>query len=164
MIDGAPKAPSSASCKTLCAIFENNNQYMEITNEVKTRNIKFIKVESVRDHYPSHRIQIEIGTENIQTNFDNYIWLSDTNIENFLTELDKLDKYRKGQAILESMSPEEMQLVFKAIDDLGHLSVALQLAKENRINQDYSYTIKVEFEIDPTSLANIKREMLELMK
>jgi hypothetical protein len=136
---------------------------MTITNETKTRRIDFAKLESVREHYPSHRIQIAIKTENIQTHFDNYIWISSSDIEKFLSELSILDEQRKGQVTLESMSPGELELTVKAIDGLGHLSVTCYYIKEDRIDNDYSYSIKVEFRIDPTSIPAIKRELLELM-
>jgi len=137
---------------------------MQITNELKTRKIDLIKIESVKEHYPSYNLQILIGTENIQTNFNNFIWVSQTDIDNFLADLENLDKNRKGQAILESMSPGEMQLIFQSIDDLGHLSVLCYFKKEDTIFKDYSYEIKVEFQIDPTSLPIVRNEMLALIK
>lgn len=137
---------------------------MIIENEIKTRKIELTKIESVKEHYPSHRIQIEITTENIKTDFNNYIWLSDADIEKFLIELDELDKSRKGDATLESMSPGEMALTFLPLDNLGHLSVSLRFVKDDRIDKDYSFDVKVEFQIDPTSLISIKNGALKLME
>ena len=137
---------------------------MKITNELKTRKIDFLKIESVKEHYPSHRIQIRVETENIHANFNNYIWLSEADIDQFLIELETLDNCRAGHAILESMSPGELKLSFQAIDSLGHLSVTLYYRKEDRIDKDYSHEIKIEFQIDPTSLPNVRNELLELIK
>ena len=137
---------------------------MTIENEIKTRRIKFTRIESVKEHYPSHRIKIDIETENIKAEFNNYIWLSDSDIEKFLFELDILDKSRKGQATLESMSPGEMTLTLKPIDVLGHLSASLRFIKEDRIDKDYSFDIMVEFQIDPTSLTKTRIESLKLME
>jgi len=137
---------------------------MKITNELKTRNIEFFKTESEKGHYPSHQVQIHVKTENIQTNFKNHIWLSDADIKKLLLEIEDLDKYRTGQAVLESMSPGELKLIFQPIDSLGHLSVTLHFKKEDRINKDYSYEINVEFQIDPTSLATVRNELIELTK
>ena len=136
---------------------------MTITNVTKTRSIDFVKVESITENYPSHRIRIAIKTENIQTHFENYIWLSASDIEIFLSELSTLDEIRKGKATLESMSPGELELTIKAIDNLGHLAVACYFEKEDRVNNDYSYTVKVEFQIDPTGIESIRSEFLRLM-
>lgn len=137
---------------------------MKITNEFKTRRIEFIKIESEKKHHPSHRIQIQIETENIKAHYDNYIWLSEDDINGFINDLKNLHKNRKGTAALESMSPGELQLSFQAIDDLGHLSVGLYFKKEDRIYKDYSHEIKVEFQIDPTYLPTVRNELIDLMK
>ncbi len=137
---------------------------MRITNELKSRQIDFIKLESQKEHYPSHRIEVRLKTEDIQSGFSNSIWLSDSDIDAFLSDLELLDSFRKGEAVLESMSPGELKLVFKSIDNAGHLAVMLHLVKEDRLNNDYSYKIQVEFEIDPTSLPQIRSGFEALMK
>lgn len=131
---------------------------MKITNEIKTRTIEFIKLESAREHYPSHRVQILVETENITSSFNNYTWLSEADIDQFLIELANLDKCRNGQAVLGSMTPGEFQLTFQAIDLPGHLSVTLHFIKEDRIEKDYSYELKVEFQIDPTCLSTVRND------
>ena len=79
-------------------------------------------------------------------------------------DLETLDKNKAGQAILESMSPGELKLIFQAIDNLGHLSVMCHYKKEDSIAKDYSYEINVEFQIDPTSLPTVRNEMLAMIK
>lgn len=137
---------------------------MQITNEIRTRKIEFIKIESVKGQYPSHHIQIHIETENIRANFNNYIWIAEADIEKFLLDLETLDKNRSGQAVLESMSPGELQLTFQAIDNLGHLSVRCNYKKKDEMNKDYSYDLEVEFQIDPTSLRIVQNEIEALIK
>jgi hypothetical protein len=136
---------------------------MRITNELKTRQIDFIKLESLKEYYPSHRLEVRLKTENIESGFNNFIWLSDSDIDTFLVELDLLDSSRKGEAVLESMSPGEMKLTFKSIDKSGHLSVTLHLVKEDRLNNDYSYNLEITFQIDPTSLPLVRRGLEELI-
>ncbi|MGV3611392.1 MAG: WapI family immunity protein [Fluviicola sp.] len=137
---------------------------MQITNEGKTRRIDFVKLESVREQYPSHRIGIEIKTENIQTNFNHSIWWSEADLEQFLIDLELLDSSRKGKAVLESMSPGEMELIFQATDKAGHLSVLFHLVKKDPVNQEYAYDIRIEFQIDPTSLPRVKKELTDFCK
>jgi hypothetical protein len=104
---------------------------MVIANEVKTRLIELFKTESVTERYPSHKVRISLRTENIKADFDEYIWISEESIEEFLGALQALDKERKGIAELHSMSPGEFKLVFAPADLLGHLSVSLDF-KKNR--------------------------------
>ena len=137
---------------------------MTIENEVKNRRIEFTRIESIKEHFPSHRVQIGIETENIKTNFNNSIWLSDEDIGKFLVELDALDRSRKGEATLKSMSPGEMTLTFRPIDNLGHLSVSLRFVKEDKASSDYSFDVKVEFQIDPTSLTAVRNAAIKLME
>lgn len=137
---------------------------MIIENEIKTRKIEFTKIESVKEHYPSHRIQIDISTENIKANFNRNIWLSDADIEKFLVELDALNESRNGEATLGGMSPGEMTLIIKPIDNLGHLTVSLRFVHEDRVDFDYSWDVKVEFQIDPTSLVSVRNGLLRLME
>lgn len=136
---------------------------MQITNELKTRKIEFARIESDK-HYPSHHIRIGIKTENIEADFNNDVWLIEGDIEKFIVDLETLDQKRTGQAILESMSPGELELAFRAIDNRGHLSVTCYFKREDRISNDYSFEMKVEFQIDPTSLPNVRNEMLALIK
>jgi len=132
---------------------------MVIANEIKTRLIELFKTESVTEHYPSHKVRIRVETENIKANFDEYIWISEESIDQFLGELQVLDGERKGIAELHSMSPGEFKLVFAPVDVLGHLSVSLDFKKVDRINDDYFYHIHVKFQIDPTALPRIIKDM-----
>lgn len=132
---------------------------MVIANEIKTRLIELFKTESVTEHYPSHKIRISLRTENINANFDEYIWISEESVDQFLNALQVLDKERKGIAELHSMSPGEFKLVFAPVDVLGHLSVSLDFKKVDRVHDDYFYHVHVKFQIDPTSLPGVISDM-----
>ena len=137
---------------------------MTIENEIKTRRISFTRVESVKGLYPSQRVHIEIETENIKANLASDIWISDVDIEEFLVELDSLNRSHKGEATLESMGTGEMTLTFKTSEISGHLSVALQLVNKDSENKDYSFDVSVEFQADPTSLMIVKNDLIKLME
>ena len=42
--------------------------------------------------------------------------------------------------------------------------MALHFIKEDRIEKDYSYEIKVEFQIDPTCLPTVRNDFLAFIK
>jgi len=135
---------------------------MKISNEIKSRFIELSVVEAVKEHYPTYRIEIRLETENIKSNFSNYIWISEEDIDTFILGLENLDETRDGQAELNSMSPEELRLLFKAIDNMGHLAVELKIRKEDRISKDYSYDINIEFQVDPTILPYVIKDLKKI--
>lgn len=92
---------------------------MKISNEIKSRFIELSVVEAVKEHYPTYRIEISLETENIKSSFSNYIWISEEDIDTFILGLENLDETRDGQAELNSMSPEELRLLFKNYRQYG---------------------------------------------
>ena len=137
---------------------------MKIVSEAKTNSIEIIKLESVYESYPSYRIEFKIDTQKVKATHDNFTWVSLSDIETFLSQLEYLDKYRNQEAVLESMSPGEMRLIFKPLDPLGHLLVKLEIGKADNINHEYSYSVSVEFRIDPTALPYIKQDFITLTR
>ena len=137
---------------------------MKIVSEAKTNSIEIIKLESVYESYPSYRIELKIDTQKVKATHDNFTWVSLSDIETFLSQLEYLDKYRNQEAVLESMSPGEMRLIFKPLDPLGHLLVKLEIGKVDHINREYSYNVSVEFRIDPTALPYIKQDFIALTR
>lgn len=135
---------------------------MIIENEIRTRRIELITVDSEQAYYPSYRLRINLSTEEIQATFNRSIWISEADLDSFVARLNDLETTRQGDEKLNSMSPNEFQLRFRNLDKLGHLSVEIQLMKGNYLAQGYSDLIKVEFEIDPPSLPKIIAGLNEL--
>lgn len=135
---------------------------MIIENEIKTRRIELTIVDFELDYYPSYRLKIELSTEEMNATFNRSIWISETDLDLFLTRLNELEVSRKGDEKLLSLSPNEFYLRFRNLDVLGHLAVELQVTKEYYYNHGYSDLLRVEFEIDPTSLPKIIIGLKEL--
>ena len=135
---------------------------MTIQNEIGTRKIELNVSDSETENYPSYRLNINILTEEITAEFKRPIWIALTDLETFTQKLTELDKTRIGDERLESMSPNEFHLRFRNIDKLGHLAVELKVRKESPYQNDYSDLIKLEFEIDPTTLPKIIDELNEI--
>jgi hypothetical protein len=135
---------------------------MTIQNEIGTRKIELNISDSEAVNYPSYRLKINLLTEELNAEFNRSIWISLTDLESFTQKLTELDKTRIGDEKLESMSPDEFYLRFRNIDKLGHLAVELKIRKLSPYQNDYSDLIKVEFEIDPTSLPKIINELNEI--
>ena len=52
-------------------------------------------------------------------------------------------------------------MTFKAIDDVGHLEVQLELKKQ--VYKNGGFQLKIEFEVDPTILPRVATELKVLM-
>lgn len=135
---------------------------MKITNETKSRVIIIEVVETEDEYYPSYRVKVEVKTEYFEAKFNRDSWISAVDLDDFIVRLKKLDETRNGFEKLLSMSPEEFQLGFKNIDNLGHLAVSLQLKKESQADNSYKDCLQIEFEIDPTSLRYIISDLEQL--
>jgi len=136
---------------------------MIIQNEIGTRKIELSVSDSETYCYPSYCLKISLLTEELKADFNRSIWISLTDLEHFIKRLSILDKTRVGDEKLESMSPDEFHLRFKNIDSLGHLSVEVRLKKSTLYNE-YSDTIQIAFEIDPTSFPRIISDLAGLPK
>jgi hypothetical protein len=89
------------------------------------------------------------------------VYLDAADLRAFVSDLEELDRTRRGKATLGSMSPTEFQLIFEALDRLGHILVAAHV-KETGSTTDagnrYDLMTSVCFGIDPTSLPTIIKE------
>ncbi|WP_051571559.1 hypothetical protein [Ruminiclostridium cellobioparum] len=116
-------------------------------------------IEAEAERYPSICFKIEIkknGTEVLKKS----IWFEKDALDGFLKALTEFDKAGKGDAFLESMSPEEFSLSIETVDKAGHIvlfykvksqRVAYQKMMENSIN-DY-------FEIELNQISNILKNL-----
>ncbi|GAB3901480.1 WapI family immunity protein [Spirosoma agri] len=136
---------------------------MLIENEIKTRFIQLVVVESELHYYPTFKLSIQLKTEEITAKFDRSIWVSEVDVQNFIQQLEALDKSRNGKAKLSGMSPNDFDLIIENLDTLGHLSVCLSLKRESSLILDYKDSLKVCFEIDPTSIPSIKKSFTKEM-
>ena len=121
---------------------------MKIQNETKSKTIELNTIEAEVDHYPSYRLKIAIITEEIKASFEKSIWITEVDLNDFITKLNELEKSRNNEVKLNSMSPGEFQLGFRNLDLLGHLAVELQIEKNDIQGSGYAHLVKIGFEIE----------------
>ncbi|AHM59261.1 hypothetical protein D770_04970 [Flammeovirgaceae bacterium 311] len=134
---------------------------MTISDDNRIREIVFTKVGSEYAHYSSVQVDVTIKTNSLQGRFSS-VWFDKLSIDRFLSELKQLDETRKGEAKLESMSPDECVLIIKNIDAYGHLGVIIKVRASKGYNYERQvnfHNLEIGFEIDPTSLGNIQAEL-----
>ncbi len=122
---------------------------MRIVSETKQSLIEINQVDVELTHLPSIEISIEIKDSGF-AGCNDEIWIELKELSRFLEQLRDCEQKRVGQALLESMSPEEFQLTVRNIDSSGHFSVRYSLTKRT-----YNYTqtlikheLKGEFNLD----------------
>lgn len=79
----------------------------------------------------------------------NDLWVMAKDFQSFCAALIKLEKERKGEATLTSISPGELELKFQSIDSLGHLAVSGTTGYEI---DNMPHCVTFGFEFDPQEL------------
>jgi hypothetical protein len=75
----------------------------------------------------------------------NDLWVGAEEFQEFCTSLVKLEKERKGEATLNSISPGKLSLKIYSVDSLGHLAISGTTGYEVA-NIQHSLTFGFEFE------------------
>jgi hypothetical protein len=85
----------------------------------------------------------------------NDLWVSFESLCNFCRNIIELESKRKGEAILESLSPGELYLQIFSIDSLGHMGVrgstGFRIFKGMHL---FPHSVTFGFEFDPSQLVN----------
>ena len=83
-------------------------------------------------------------------------------IKGFRAELEQLERNRQGNASLISLSPGECVFTIGAVDRLGHIHVKGAVRKVVlRFGEIDHFECRLRFEIDPTRLPHLLRELSE---
>ena len=83
----------------------------------------------------------------------NDLWVTADDMKRFCKSLVQLEMSRKGEAVLESVSPGELVMKVYAADELGHMAVSGQTGYLIRgEKQEYQHSVEFGFDIDPSEL------------
>lgn len=84
----------------------------------------------------------------------NDLWVNGADFKSFCRQLVELEKSRKGEARLSSISPDELSLTIKSIDSLGRVAVVGDTGYSVHIGQQTDeHRVTFGFEFDPSQLA-----------
>ena len=83
----------------------------------------------------------------------NDLWVSSESLRCFCCGLVDLEKKRKGEALLESISPGELYLQIFSVDSLGHIGVRGKTGFEVINGTDlFPHSVTFGFEFEPSQL------------
>jgi hypothetical protein len=85
------------------------------------------------------------------------VWISHAELKRFLRSLSEVDATRRGEATLESMSPDEFQLRLYISDRAGHTRADLVLARRAYADHAEDARVTFGFDFDPSFLPGLLR-------
>jgi len=87
------------------------------------------------------------------------VWLSPLALKAFLEQLRTLNEYRKGEALIEALSPKEFRLAIRITDLSGHVSAFVDIAQLRSVFGRWAKnSLSVEFALDPSLLPHYLAE------
>ena len=114
---------------------ENGNNYLEL--EVS------LEEDDTLPSYGDAYVIISVSSNGFSGKND--LWVSAEDLKEFCSSLVRLERERRGEATLSSISPGELILKIHSIDSLGHLAIAGTTGYEVT-NMQHSLTFGFEFE------------------
>ncbi len=130
----------------------------------------FIEMEfdGVEPNYPSLALSILVENNGFR-GAEREIWFHQHDLDQFILELEELERQRQGEAILRTMSDMSDYAPFRlkifSIDTYGHFAILADLLQIKYIGSRAILTtnkVSVTFEIDPTVLPYLLTDLKEL--
>ncbi len=86
----------------------------------------------------------------------NDLWVPAAVLRSFCQSLIALERDRHGEAVLESISPNELRIVIRSVDSRGHMLVEGATGYEvQRENSRPWHSVAFGFEFDPSQLVRV---------
>jgi hypothetical protein len=123
--------------------FENQDDFVEIDLAMQ----EMADLPSRGDAYVTIRVSVAGFAGH------NDLWVLASALRSFCQSLLVLERDRQGEAVLESISPNELHLVVRSVDSCGHLAVEGSTGYE--VQRDHSrpwHSVAFGFEFDPSQL------------
>ncbi len=128
--------------------FDNQQDFVEIDLAIQ----ETVGLPSQGDAYLTIRVSAAGFTGH------NNLWVMAPALRCFCQALIVLERDRRGQALLESMSPDELRLVVRSVDSRGHMliegSTGYVVQRENSLPW---HSVDFGFEFDPSQLLRAAR-------
>jgi len=88
------------------------------------------------------------------------VWVAAVARDRFLTEMSALERERRGEAVLQSMSPQDLRCSLKVYDRAGHVEMRGHVG-DAIVDRDYAEIARVPFriEINPSALPALVHDL-----
>ncbi|CZF82773.1 WapI family immunity protein [Grimontia marina] len=85
----------------------------------------------------------------------NQVWVAKEELELFSASLRELEKHRKGEAVLNSMSPDELNLRIYAYDGVGHLAIEGTTGHQVAGSVSFNHSIQFGFIVEAEQIVRM---------
>lgn len=82
-------------------------------------------------------------------------WVTERDIDQFISELHTLESRRQGQATLSGASPDDLKLEFYATDSIGHMAVRGHLGRKHP--HGFLLQMRFGFRFEPDQIPKLRR-------
>jgi hypothetical protein len=135
--------------------------------EIRSSDLKaylLLREQGRDDQYPGPGFLVEVAAPGFRGT-SHAVWFTLEALHQFLTKLEQLDQDRAGLASLTSMSPDEASVAFFSLDSAGHIAIKVDLKEYHYLSAGAPYfqAVSVTFEIDPSALPGIVKELAALV-
>lgn len=135
---------------------------MKIESEDRQSVVTLESLRAELTAYPSICVSIELRSRHVSGE-DPGIWIELDKVNNFIEALTLLDRVRKGEALLEGMSPGELWLRIYPLNSRGHIGLEIKINGKHFVGDDYmNHGCHTSFQLEPTALPGI-REGLRIL-
>lgn len=93
------------------------------------------------------------------------VWIATSARDRFLSELVAMENARRGEALLTSMSPEDLECCLRVYDHAGHVEMTGHVGNA-LVDRDHAEIARVPFriEIDPSALPDLVRDLTATLR
>ncbi|MFZ5643668.1 MAG: hypothetical protein ACOY46_08775 [Bacillota bacterium] len=126
-------------------------------NKRSVVRLRFLEKESER--YPSIKVAVEIEDNGVQVEIST--WIEREAWGQFLEDFERLEKIRKGSAILESMSPGECIFHYENYDTAGHIFLKYAI-KKSTTEPWRNFCMSGGFALDSSEIIMIQKAYVKL--
>ncbi|WP_057634084.1 WapI family immunity protein [Stenotrophomonas humi] len=139
-------------------------QIMRIGTE--TEHTDLVVLERVPVGVPNEgdlRVQVSVTLGAFCGTYD-YVWLEQAALAEFVERLTSLERSRSGEALLQSLSPDEFSFKLRSRDNSGHFVAEVSLQRYQYSGPIYWPTnVSGGFELEPTELPKIVSQFRALV-
>lgn len=134
---------------------------LEFSSEDSQASVRLVWLEVVNDPSPS----VAFGVEAHKSDFrgaNPEVWVASSTLSTFVEQLERIERSRSGEAVLRTMSPEELELKVAPLDSVGHLKLTASLGWTRLLGDRpvrVTDRVVISFELDPACLRRVLEKL-----